>query len=1496
MTLLPVIEMASFKEQDIPKFFYLETRMDQEFAKDLAAGALDGVSGIGGNGEIEYEYFGSGRKDVSLVMPGKETVRLNKLSRVMYWNPHYMLSKNMAALQRVWSTDADGAVNRIARYLNELLGDRLEWDTGSLNGDHHERGSPPINNVQDFIKLVHSYLERRLVPGAQGKYGGSITWLPRAAKEAREVLKWSYDKWVRVLTSVGEMVHANYEAESEWVVKNRKLRVPRGSKIRIATKYERRLHQGIIDEYGLGRLYDVEFVDEAEWEKVKWDKFSGIVSRHAARHKAVVARGLGEADYVGDPKLGKELHKVGFKTMGQAKQAARVRRGQVRLDKLPRKMRKRLLDPRRKDLLHDKRMAEGRSDELLSQYGLKRGQRVSITAASGKVHTGTVQGFWYMDNGSPGVTLEMDPGHWAKQGRKRTPIAHYPITNLDANYRKESLGEANDGGDCYEAAVNYLMEHGTLGLGEAADAELDNLTALMDMKDALLRGDLRPNDAIKRAKAIGSAIGAFDKIWVETVLSTAAMLIEWEKIERRRPKGLHLRGKRGQQLFITKSARSDAPSNRPWQLSNGDDVKLRDGSKKFFMFGHNYQPSIRAAFIDAWEENGPLKVLDIAESLEEAERIKDFKRRIQAETARLMRSIPPGAKTVLLKDDDGTTIIHRGVRGDEDPGKPWQATGFLLNGTPYTHFNHESIRAAVQDAMVRKKNVRLLRAEALSEAFEYGLRLRPPGPGAVPKGFSALGTNPRFRHGTVSYDRKLTPAEVRNFELEPLFGQAGNAGALLALPRATTMRELTAFAVKVSREFPKLKKDLLDVVKDAKENVADGDDERQAAEFGHRGIAARLEGMAESLDERSFVLSDIPKDFRVVFDLGSSEDYGDAKAWKALAIGRFDNIRGISDTGLIEPQFLGVARNAELVMPGKAFASANKVTRILYDNPNYMLSKDAWALRRIFQSDTRNRERGMSHTLHNLFDYMLGAWKAQGLGRFADAVKYGNGHYQLAYLIAERGKKIDGVRGFIRAIRDALDHLPADWREERIRPLAKGTADWSDAEWAKWIVAAIKTTAMIYKNEGEWVVKGDSLTIPSGSTLRVLIGGDKDIPDAVWKRYIRLFGYSGKKPAVMFQDDIPKEERVPVNHPASFMGWEYALSERGYILGRLKDLGILSKYTVEFVKPAEFKAAQQDWWATREKGGVYKAPVGYAPAYESLAEAMRSVVSKGIYAALDGIRITPSFGGRLAGRGGMTAKARPSIVRRKLATAGWVKAPEYGKMAWTHDGLGRKPAFISVYDYAGVTRIEDIEGDIEEGVEEYLDEATTMPDSARTTFDSAPYANMRLLDVARLLQGASQQSNLSVSLITKLVDRLIHALEFTIYSIQGRPEGKRIGTMIRQAFNNLTDRIPEIALGERRDVLRLTTRLNEAVETLDLGPVEAPSRLEEARPPLPNEDIPRGEIRKTKIRGEGMVLVKVTSDRYPDTTYRVRRVDPETGEVYGSGMRRRVVHLLRLDQ
>ena len=71
------------------------------------------------------------------------------------------------------------------------------------------------------------------------------------------------------------------------------------------------------------------------------------------------------------------------------------------------------------------------------------------------------------------------------------------------------------------------------------------------------------------------------------------------------------------------------------------------------------------------------------------------------------------------------------------------------------------------------------------------------------------------------------------------------------------------------------------------------------------------------LQEASFTPKDIPKFFHVVFDLGSSKDRGNARAWKALAMGKFQGITGISGSAIIEPLMMDFKGNAILTMPGK---------------------------------------------------------------------------------------------------------------------------------------------------------------------------------------------------------------------------------------------------------------------------------------------------------------------------------------------------------------------------------------------------------------------------------------------------------------------------------------------------------------------------------------------------------------------------------------------------
>jgi hypothetical protein len=59
--------------------------------------------------------------------------------------------------------------------------------------------------------------------------------------------------------------------------------------------------------------------------------------------------------------------------------------------------------------------------------------------------------------------------------------------------------------------------------------------------------------------------------------------------------------------------------------------------------------------------------------------------------------------------------------------------------------------------------------EATPKRYTYGLQMRPPSIGAVPKDYVGLEPpNEHFRHGLIHYDRELTPEEVKSYELDHL--------------------------------------------------------------------------------------------------------------------------------------------------------------------------------------------------------------------------------------------------------------------------------------------------------------------------------------------------------------------------------------------------------------------------------------------------------------------------------------------------------------------------------------------------------------------------------------------------------------------------------------------------------------------------------------------------------------------------------------------------------
>lgn len=72
-----------------------------------------------------------------------------------------------------------------------------------------------------------------------------------------------------------------------------------------------------------------------------------------------------------------------------------------------------------------------------------------------------------------------------------------------------------------------------------------------------------------------------------------------------------------------------------------------------------------------------------------------------------------------------------------------------------------------------------------SMEFQYGLRARPPAPGAVPKGYTSYTEDTKavgVRHGVLTYPKALSDADVRNYELVPLTDDKGKTLVLPFVP------------------------------------------------------------------------------------------------------------------------------------------------------------------------------------------------------------------------------------------------------------------------------------------------------------------------------------------------------------------------------------------------------------------------------------------------------------------------------------------------------------------------------------------------------------------------------------------------------------------------------------------------------------------------------------------------------------------------------------------
>ena len=107
----------------------------------------------------------------------------------------------------------------------------------------------------------------------------------------------------------------------------------------------------------------------------------------------------------------------------------------------------------------------------------------------------------------------------------------------------------------------------------------------------------------------------------------------------------------------------------------------------------------------------------------------------------------------------------------------------------------------------------------------------------------------------------------------------------------------------------------------------------------------------------SFEEKDIPRTFRVVFEVNQYDDAKTIKVIRQLSNMKLEGLTGISEKNDIGFHWLGVARDAMLIMDGKEVVEQNKLSRILYGNPNYFLSNKMAMAKRIFMKSSGTKLR-----------------------------------------------------------------------------------------------------------------------------------------------------------------------------------------------------------------------------------------------------------------------------------------------------------------------------------------------------------------------------------------------------------------------------------------------------------------------------------------------------------------------------------------------------------
>ncbi len=244
---------ASYTPADVPTYFYCVCRLN---LPQLENGMLYGLDGISSDPYIIDQLLGEEGRSVILVIPSKELLEINKLTRIMYDNPNYLLSNDADAFDRI--RDNGGSLRDVIKLtLNKL--DIKVNNNSIFNKIMGQIGI--VRSVRNLAMQIHAALK------SQNK-------LPEGM---------SPEVFIVPLTNFLKSIGTSYEPEAEWRVKPewiriekeiqkmRVLRIPKNTIIYIAQDLLNQDDLMKVANSSLNFRYRVKYMDEEQIPTASWE-------------------------------------------------------------------------------------------------------------------------------------------------------------------------------------------------------------------------------------------------------------------------------------------------------------------------------------------------------------------------------------------------------------------------------------------------------------------------------------------------------------------------------------------------------------------------------------------------------------------------------------------------------------------------------------------------------------------------------------------------------------------------------------------------------------------------------------------------------------------------------------------------------------------------------------------------------------------------------------------------------------------------------------------------------------------------------------------------------------------------------------------------------------------------------------------------------------------------------------------------------------------------